>query len=265
MDKNLPVGVIDSGVGGLSVLKVLQQALPHEDFLYIGDTARTPYGQRPETEIRAMVREMTDWLDRAGIKLLVVACNTITVLGTESLRTGYGFDVVGMSKGAELALGVTKNKKIGVMATPFTVASGAHKAAVNALDAAAEVFAQGCPDFVPLIEAGVFNGAQIEDAVARYAAPLKTQGVDTVLLSCTHYPFIRAEIENGFGEGVTVLDPAEATALQAKLYLERAGLLKTQGRGTSRVCFTADAERGRAIAAHMLDMDSCTFEEISLK
>ena len=195
MDKNLPVGVIDSGVGGLSVLKVLQQALPHEDFLYIGDTARTPYGQRPEKEIRAMVHDLTDYLDNAGIKLLVVACNTITVLGTESIRNGYAFDVVGMSKGAELALGVTKNKKIGVMATPFTVASGAHKAAsgahkaaVNALDADAEVFAQGCPDFVPLIEQGVFSGAAIEDAVARYSAPLKEAGVDTVLLSCTHYP-----------------------------------------------------------------------------
>ena len=107
MDKNLPVGVIDSGVGGLSVLKVLQKMLPHEDFLYIGDTARTPYGQRTEAEIRAFVREMTDYLNNAGIKLLVVACNTITVLGTESIKNGYAFDVVGMSKGAELALGTT--------------------------------------------------------------------------------------------------------------------------------------------------------------
>lgn len=264
MDKNLPVGVIDSGVGGLSVLKVLQQALLHEDFLYIGDTARTPYGQRPEKEIRAMVHDLTDYLDNAGIKLLVVACNTITVLGTESIRNGYAFDVVGMSKGAELALGVTKNKKIGVMATPFTVASGAHKAAVNALDADAEVFAQGCPDFVPLIERGVFSGAAIEDAVARYSAPLKEAGVDTVLLSCTHYPFIRAEIEKGFGEDVTVLDPAEATALQARIFLERAGLLKMQGTGRSRVCFTAELNRGKAIAERMLDMERSTFEEISL-
>ena len=247
MDKNLPVGVIDSGVGGLSVLKVLQQALPHEDFLYIGDTARTPYGQRPEKEIRAMVHDLTDYLDNAGIKLLVVACNTITVLGTESIRNGYAFDVVGMSKGAELALGVTKNKKIGVMATPFTVASGAHKAAVNALDADAEVFAQGCPDFVPLIEQGVFSGAAIEDAVARYSAPLKEAGVDTVLLSCTHY-----------------LDPAEATALQARIFLERAGLLKMQGTGRSRVCFTAELNRGKAIAERMLDMERSSFEEISL-
>lgn len=265
MDKNLPVGVIDSGVGGLSVLKVLQQALPHEDFLYIGDTARTPYGQRPESEIRAMVREITDWLDNAGIKLLVVACNTITVLGTESLRSGYNFDVVGMSKGAELALGTTKNKKIGVMATPFTVASGAHKDAVNAIDPTAQVFAQGCPDFVPLIEAGVFDGPEIDGAVARYTALLKEQGVDTVLLSCTHYPFIRTAIEKGFGEGVAVLDPAEATALQAKIFLERAGLLKTQGEGRCKVCFTADLARGKAIAERMLDMRRCGFAEISLK
>lgn len=264
MDKNLPVGVIDSGVGGLSVLKVLQQALPHEDFLYIGDTARTPYGQRPEKEIRAMVHDLTDYLDNAGIKLLVVACNTITVLGTESIRNGYAFDVVGMSKGAELALGVTKNKKIGVMATPFTVASGAHKAAVNALDADAEVFAQGCPAFVPLVESGVFEGEPVAKAIAEYAAPLKAAGVDVVLLSCTHFPFIRPAIEAEFGEGVTVLDPAEATALQARIFLERAGLLKMQGTGRSRVCFTADLNRGKSIAERMLDMERSTFEEISL-
>lgn len=265
MDKNLPIGVMDSGVGGLSVLKVLQKALPHEDFLYIGDTARTPYGQRTEAEIRAMVREMTDWLDAKGIKQLVVACNTITVLGTESIKNGYAFDVIGMSKGAELALSTTKNKKIGVMATPFTVSSGAHKAAVQALDASAEVFAQGCPKFVPLIESGVFDGESVQSAVAEYAAPLKAAGVDVVLLSCTHFPFIRPAVESEFGEGVTVLDPAEATALQARLYLERAGLLKMQGTGHAEVCFTADAARGRVIAQHMLDMEWCSFKEVSLK
>ena len=117
---------------------------------------------------------------------------------------------------------------------------------------------------MPLIEQGVFSGAAIEDAVARYSAPLKEAGVDTVLLSCTHYPFIRAEIEKGFGEDVTVLDPAEATALQARIFLERAGLLKMQGTGRSRICFTADLNRGKAIAERMLDMERSSFEEISL-
>lgn len=265
MDKKLPVGVIDSGVGGLSVLKVLQKTLPHEDFLYIGDTARTPYGQRTEAEIRAFVRDMTDYLNKAGIKLLIIACNTITVLGSESIRKGYPFGVVGMSKGAELALGTTKNKKIGVMATPFTVASGAHKAAVNVLDETAEVFAQGCPDFVPLIESGQFEGREVEAAVNAYAAPLKAAGVDVVLLSCTHFPFIRPVIEAEFGTGVKVLDPADATALQAKLYLEEAGLLKINGEGHTDVCFTADLERGRKIAGHMLDISRCSFKEISLE
>lgn len=265
MDKNLPVGVIDSGVGGMSVLRVLQKMMPHEDFLYIGDTARTPYGQRSEEEIRAFVRDMTDYLDATDVKLLVVACNTITVLGTESIKNGYAFDVVGMSKGAELALGTTKNKKIGVMATPFTVASGAHKAAINILDAEAEVFTQGCPDFVPLIEAGVFEGEALTKVIKEYAAPLKNAGVDVVLLSCTHFPFIRTAIEAEFGEKVTVLDPAEATALQARLYLERAGLLKLSGIGHADVYFTAELERGKAIARNMLDMEQCSFKEISLK
>ncbi len=261
----MPVGVIDSGVGGLSVLRVLQKKLPHEDFLYIGDTARTPYGQRTEAEIRAFVREMTDYLQAAGIKLLVVACNTITVLGTESIKNGYDFDVIGMSKGAELALSVTKNKKIGVMATPFTVASGAHKAAFAAADASAEVFTQGCPDFVPLIESGVFEGPEIDAAAAAYAAPLKEAGVDAVLLSCTHYPFIRKAVEAAFGAGVAVLDPAEATALEAEAALKKAGLAKTEGAGKTAVCFTADLPRGGRIARHMLDCKQCSFKEISLK
>lgn len=265
MNKNLPIGVMDSGVGGLSVLKVLQKALPHEDFLYIGDTARTPYGQRPEAEIRSFVHEITEYLNNAGIKLLVIACNTITVLGTESIKNGYAFDVIGMSKGAELALGVTKNKKIGVMATPFTIASGAHAAAIHVLDETAEVFGQGCPDFVPLIEKGVFEGPELESVVAGYAAPLKEKNVDAVLLSCTHFPFIRAAIAREFGESVEVLDPAEATALQARLQLERTGLLKTQGVGHSRVCFTGGLDRAKKIAERMLDLKSCTFEQISLK
>lgn len=265
MDKNLPIGVLDSGVGGLSVLKVLQQMLPHEDFLYIGDTARTPYGTRSEAEIRAFVREMTDYMERVGIKLLVIACNTITVLGEESIKNGYAFDVVGMSKGAKLALQHTANKKIGVMATAFTVASGAHKAAIAAVDETAEVYAVPCPDYVPLIESGVLSGPVLDAAVAKYAQPLKEAGVDTLLLSCTHYPFIRGEIENEFGSGVTVIDPAEQTALDALADLQKAGLAKTEGEGTAQVCFTADVERGKKMAAYMLDMGRCTFKQISLK
>ena len=120
-----PIGVIDSGVGGLTVLKWLQQKMPHERFIFIGDTARTPYGNRSREEIEAFVSEMTAWLHRRQIKQLVVACNTITVLGTDVIKNGYDFSVIGMKKGAHMVEGVTKNNKVGFLATDFTVASGA--------------------------------------------------------------------------------------------------------------------------------------------
>ena len=144
MNPKQPIGVIDSGVGGLTVLKRLQTTLPHEDFLYLGDTARTPYGTRTREEIADMVAQITDWLERKHVKQVVVACNTITVLGEEVIRGKHPFHVIGMSKGARLVLPATKNKKIGVFATDFTVSTGAHKKAIQAVDPTAQVFAQGC-------------------------------------------------------------------------------------------------------------------------
>ena len=129
MQCNAPIGVLDSGVGGLSVLKCLHQILPHENFIYVGDTARTPYDCRTEAEIRGFVGEIIDWLDRQGVKQVVIACNTLTMLGVESLRGNHSFSLVGMSKGEDLLLEASKKKKIGVMATQFTISTGAHKKA----------------------------------------------------------------------------------------------------------------------------------------
>lgn len=127
MDKMQPIGVLDSGVGGLSVLKCLHQMLPHEDFIYVGDTARTPYGTRSEQEIRGFVGEIIDWLAAKNVKQVVIACNTLTMLGVDSLRGTHPFRVVGMSKGAQQLLTASPNKKIGVLATQFTISSGLHK------------------------------------------------------------------------------------------------------------------------------------------
>ena len=134
MDKNQPIGVIDSGVGGLSVLRALQKAMPHEKFLYLGDTARAPYGTRSRETITAFVAEMTDWLEQNGIKQLVTACNTITVLGTDVIRGTHPFPVIGMAKAAKEVLEATGNKHIGLMATDFTVSTGAHRREIQAAD-----------------------------------------------------------------------------------------------------------------------------------
>ena len=188
MNKNQPIGVIDSGVGGLTVLKWLKgQNAPRRLYFY-WDTARTPYGNRSREEILAFVGDMTAYLNECRIKQLVVACNTITVLGTDTIRGDYDFTVIGMDKGGQLVPSLTKNKRVGFFATDFTVSTGAHKKAIQAVDPSIQVFGQGCPKFVPLIEGERFGSPELKAAIKEYADKLRQHQVDTVLLSCTHYP-----------------------------------------------------------------------------
>lgn len=265
MKKNAPIGVLDSGVGGLTVLKSLQQALPGEDFIYIGDTARTPYGPRTEKEVRQFVGEIIDALAREQVKLVVIACNTLTVLGTETLKGKHEFDIVGMSKGAKLVLAASKNKKIGVFATEFTINSGAHKKAIIEQDSSVDVYPKACPKFVPLIEGEQFSSQAVMNAIKEYATPLEEAGIDTLILSCTHYPFIQKDIEAEFGEQVTIIDPADATAADVKEALKEQDLLRSDTSGGKlKVCFTADLERGKRIASRILPVTKCEFVEVKL-
>ena len=264
MDKNRPIGVIDSGVGGLSVLRALQKAMPHETFLYLGDTARAPYGTRSRETITAFVAQMTDWLEQNGIKQLVIACNTITVLGTDVIRGAHSFPVIGMSKAVQEVLAATKNKNIGLMATDFTVGTGAHRKEIQAADPAARLFGVGCTKFVPLIEGNRFGSPELKAAIREYADDLKTHEVDTVILGCTHYPFVKEYLQEAFGPGVTIIDPAEATARQAREELEAAGLLQTGGQGRCTICFTGDVGLGKLLAERMLDPADCEFKQVEL-
>lgn len=265
MRKDAPIGVLDSGVGGLSVLKCLHKLLPHEDFIYVGDTARTPYGTRPEQEIRRFVAEIIDWLAAQGVKEVVIACNTLTMLGVESLKGEHKFPIVGMSKGEQLLLAASKKKKIGVMATPFTISTEAHKKAILAADPTAEVYPIGCAKFVPLIEGEQFASAELTEAIAEYAAPLKAAGIDALILSCTHYPFIKEQIQAEFGPQVIVIDPAEATSQLAIAALDKEDLAKTAGEGRVLICGTADIARVERLAARMLPVAECDFKEINLQ
>lgn len=265
MNNNTPIGVLDSGVGGLSVLKCLHQMLPHEDFIYVGDTARTPYGIRSEQEIRTFVAEIIDWLAGQGVKQVVIACNTLTMLGVDSLKGNHKFPIVGMSKGEHLLLEISKKKKIGVFATPFTISTEAHKKAILAVDNTAEVYPIACPKFVPLIEGQQFDSSALTEAIAEYAAPLKEAGIDALILSCTHYPFIKKQIEKEFGDAVTVVDPAEATSKNAIAELKKDNLLKEVGQGKVTVCCTADLERVKSLSGRMLPVEECEFKVITLR
>ena len=264
MHRNAPIGVLDSGVGGLSVLRCLHQLLPHENFIYVGDTARTPYGCRSEKEIREFVGEIIDWLALQGVKQVVIACNTLTMLGVDTLKGEHDFSIVGMSKGEKLLLEASKQKKIGVFATQFTISTEAHKKAILAVDPTVEVYPMACPKFVPLIEGEQFDNPELIDAIKEYAAPLQKAGVDALILSCTHYPFIKGEIAQVMGPNVTIVDPAEATSQIAKVELAARDLLCAEGKGKVTVCCTADEDRVRRLTAKMLPVEECSFATIDL-
>lgn len=267
MDKNAkkaPIGVLDSGVGGLSVLKCLHQKLPKENFIYIGDTARTPYGSRSEAEIRSFVEEMLQWLEQQGVKLAVVACNTLTMLGIASLQKDHPYVLVGMSKGADLLLSASKSKKIGVMATQFTISTEAHKKAILEADANAQVYGVACPKFVPLIEGERFDDPELAQAVAEYTEILKEKQVDALILGCTHYPFIKQMLSDAMGDGAVVIDPAEETAELTEAELIKHGLCNQDGEGSVQICCTADLDRVKRLTARMLPDTECSFKEVSL-
>lgn len=262
---NAPIGVFDSGVGGLSVLKRLKDVLPHENFIYVGDTARAPYGVRPEAEIREFVEEILDYFEKKQVKLVVIACNTITMLGIDTLKKNHPFDLIGMEKDARFLVKNSKTKKVGVLATAFTVKSGFHKKAVLALDPEFEVFYQACNDFVPIVENGCFNSLKKDLAVKKYTKKMLENGVDTVLLACTHYPFLQKDIEIELGEAIKVIDPAEATANVAKNYLEAHCLAKRSGSRTMLVNMTSNPELAEKVAAHIFDVSNLKFKKTALK
>jgi glutamate racemase len=213
-----PIGVFDSGVGGLTVLHECLVTMPNEDFVYLGDHARLPYGPRPLPEIRRFAFEIAAFLERQGVKLIVVACNAATSAALPELQAALGVPVVGViAPEAAAAVRATRNRRVGLLATLATVTAGRYEALVRTLDAGVRFSAVACPDLVSLIEAG----EQTVDAVRAYAAPLKAAGCDTVILGCTHYPLIRPVLQRVFGREVTLVFSADETAREVDETLRR--------------------------------------------
>ena len=265
MNKQSPIGVIDSGVGGLTVLKCMMEHMPQENLLYLGDTARTPYGSRSREEIQSFVDEMIAWLVTQGVKQVVVACNTVTMLGLENIKKNHDFDIVGMSKGENTLLSLTKNKKIGVIATEFTIKSESHKKAILAVDPTAEVIGVPCPKFVPLIEGEQFDSQELKDAVNEYTSILKKAGVDIMIMSCTHFPFVRDLLGQYLGAGVALVNPADETCENARKNLQSKNLVNDGAQGSVTICCTADLERVKRLAAREIDIEKCTFKVVNLE
>ncbi|MCP9888777.1 glutamate racemase [Cyanobium sp. ATX 6A2] len=204
---SLLVGLFDSGLGGLTVLRRVQARYPHSPCLYLGDTARVPYGTRSVEDIRAIAAEVVTWLRLEGVGVLVMACNTSNALALDVAVAQAGVPVVGL---IDSVAAVIDSDRVGVLATPATAASGAYRRAIHASRPRALVTEVGCPAFVPLIEAGRLEGLELREAANRYLAPLLAAQVDTVVLGCTHYPLLRALLQELLPVGTRLIDPAEA-------------------------------------------------------
>jgi glutamate racemase len=247
-----PIGVFDSGVGGLTVLHECLVTLPHEDFLYLGDHARLPYGPRPLPQIGRFAHEIAAYLERQGVKLIVVACNAATSAALPALQSSLAVPVIGViAPEAAAAVRATRNRRIGLLATQATVTAGRYHDLVRTLDAGVRFTAVACPDLVPLIEAG----DQTVDAVRAYAQPLKDARCDTVILGCTHYPLIRPVFQRVFGRDVTLVFSADETAREVDESLRRKGWENVPGReGAYRFLTTGDPAVFRALGERFLQL-----------
>lgn len=221
------IGVFDSGIGGLTVVRQIVRLLPQEHVVYLGDTARTPYGTKsPETIRRYAVENAAFLLDK-GIKLLVVACNSVSAVALDLLQSQLRVPVVGVIEpGARAAVAATRNRKVGVIGTEATIASGAYTRALKALDADLEIYTRACPLFVPLAEEGWVDNDVARAAARRYLTSLKRSGIDTLVLGCTHYPLLSGVIGDVLGPGVALVDSALTTAQEVRELLAAGGLLR---------------------------------------
>jgi len=233
------IGIFDSGVGGLTVFKEIMRRLPEEDLLYLGDTARVPYGTKSPETVRQYALEAGAFLVDQGVKMLVVACNTASAVALPALRERFNLPVVGVIEPGARCAANSKNGRIGVIGTEGTIGSGRYEEAINALLPKAEVFSTACPLLVPLAEEGWAEHPVAQLAVREYLAPLKQNGIDTLVLGCTHYPLLRKTLQQEVGDGVHLVDSAEETAATVADLFREQGLSRPQS-GGSRAFFVTD-------------------------
>jgi glutamate racemase len=257
----LPVAVFDSGVGGLTVLHELLVSLPAEDYVYLGDTARFPYGERTQDELRRFAVEIADHLLELGAKLLVVACNAASSAALDTLERhlearGIDLDVIGVvGPATQLAVAGSRNGRIGLLATPATVASGAYEAAVLAADRHVHVEAVACPDLAPIIQGGFPFDETVVETVRGYCRPLRDAGVDTVILGCTHYPLVAPMLQRMLGRGVSLVTSGAGVARSVERALTARALLNPRdGEGSYRFRCTGPTDAFHALGTRFLQM-----------
>ena len=256
------IGIFDSGVGGLTVLRELYRQLPNESILYFGDTARLPYGTRTQQEILQFVREILSWMVEQGVKMVIMACNTSSALALETVRSEFNLPILGIIlPGARAAVQI--GQRIGVIATPATAASNAYQRAILEIDATARVWQVGCPEFVPLIEQNRISDPYTAAVAREYLAPMLSQGIDTLIYGCTHYPHLEPVLRKILPVTVKLVNPAVYAIAAAAQELELLGLLNTQAPLPTRFCVSGCPQQFAQLSVQLI---GCTpvVEKVSL-
>jgi glutamate racemase len=245
------IGVFDSGVGGLTVLRELYRQLPNESILYFGDTARLPYGTRTSEEIVQFVREILTWMTQEGVKMVIMACNTSSALALETVQAEFNIPILGvLLPGARAA--VEKGKRIGVIATPATASSNAYRRAILEVNEECQVWQVGCPAFVPLIEQNQVQDPYTYEVAREYLTPLIQQRIDTLIYGCTHYPLLAPVLRSILPASVQLVDPAVHVVASTAQELEIMGLKNTNGPQPTRFCVSGDPQQFAELSVRWL-------------
>ncbi len=265
--KNLPIGVFDSGVGGLTVVKEIMSQLPDEEIIYFGDTARVPYGNKSGETVTAYSRQITRFLLSKQVKAVVIACNTASAFALETIRQEVPVPMLGVVKpGAKTAAAATRNGRIGVIGTEGTVRSGLYEEYLREINPRCRVYGQACPLFVPLVEEGWIRDEITKQVSDRYLSNLLKEDVDTIVLGCTHYPLLREVVQETVGERVTLVNPAYETARELKKMLAERDWLNDGSKPPNHTFYVSDgAEKFRQFANSILPCEMIETGDVFLK
>ena len=267
--KTAPIGVFDSGVGGLTVAREIMRNLPKEDIVYFGDTARVPYGSKSKDNIIRYSRQIIHFLQTKGVKAIVIACNTASALALETVKDEFDIPIIGVVEpGARAALEVTVNKKIGVIGTEATVRSSMYEKIIQGVDPEVSVIAKACPLFVPLVEEGFKKHQVTDEIIDYYLASLKQSDIDALILGCTHYPLLRSKIREYVGDKITLVNPAYETAMDLKRILKEMDMENPdiEGDHGSYSFYVSDAaDKFKQFANSILPYDIETTKQINIE
>lgn len=270
MDTNAPIGVFDSGVGGLTVAREIMRQIPNERIVYFGDTARVPYGSKSKDIITKYSRQIIRFLLTENVKAIVIACNTASAFALDTMQKEFDIPIIGVLKpGAKVAAKTTVNGRIGLIGTEGTIHSGMYAQFIKSIKPDVEVIGKPCPLFVPLVEEGMIHDTITDQVAERYLSTLKDKNIDTLIMGCTHYPLLRSTIRRVMGESVNLVNPAYETAIELKKLLENKNLANVcdvdSPSSMYRFYVSDAAEKFKAFANSILPFDITMTKQINIE